>query len=367
MRYLILLPLFVLACPGGKEEADEGLDRVELGTFTTDTGFGANIEVDVPEEAVSSLVACGPYGYDTLATVETLTDPGGTVAYDMTDPQAGGFRIGIQDDYLPALLPVSPDLDIVAGTWTWRVFVDTAEAATVSCSVLFRTQEVAAAQTVDLQFIFVGVEAETGLNATTGLENSLAATALESVDSLWSPAGLSVGTLSYEDFGGDVDRYNSVDGAQELGELLRTANPSSDRIVPIFLVSAITDEDGANILGVSAGPPGAAATGGTSKSGVVIEVGAIVDGDVDLLARVIAHEVLHFLGLFHPVSKDGTETDPLGDTPTCTNDANGDSVLSTDECGGSGAENLMWWAASDASTQLSNDQGWVVARSAVAK
>ena len=109
--------------------------------------------------------------------------------------------------------------------------------------------------------------------------------------------------------------------------------------------------------------------GGNSKSGAVVTVGPLVDGDADLMGRLLGHELFHFMGLFHTVAKDGSETDPLADTPVCpmSNDTDANGTLSTDECSGTGAENLMWWAASSTSTDVSDDQAWVVDRSAVAQ
>jgi len=365
MRALPFLALLLAGCPT-KGDPAESLERVDLGSFTTDTGFGADVPVEVPEDAVSSLVYCGPYGYDTLATAEKVTAPDGSVVFDLTDPEATPFRIGVQDDFLPMLLPVSPDLPLVPGAYTWRVYVDSAAPVTISCGVMFRTSEPAAAQKVDVHLIFVGVEAESGLNATAADENAVLTAALERVDQLWSAAGLSIGTVTYEDFGGDVDTYNSVDGDREFGDLLRTANNDDAPVIPVFLVSAITDDDGATILGLAAGPPGAAATGGNSKGGAVVTVGSVVDGDSDTFARILAHELLHFMGLFHPIAKDGSETDPIGDTPSCTNDADGNGTYSSEECAGAGAENLMWWAASSSATDLTADQAWVVNRSGLA-
>ena len=157
-----------------------------------------------------------------------------------------------------------------------------------------------------------------------------------------------------------------MDGPEELGNLQRTVSDVGNREIVYFLVSAITDADGATILGLAAGPPGLAAVGATSKSGVVASVGSLVDGNTDEMARILAHEGMHFMGLFHTSEKDGSLYDPIADTAECTTDADGNGTLSASECGGSGADNLMWWSASETSTSLSADQAWVVQRSAAA-
>lgn len=369
MRYALLpLPLLILAaCPGEKSSGEDGLQRADLGSFTTDTGLAADVPVEVPEGAISSILACGPYGTDTLATAESITAPDASGVYDMNDPEATPFRIGVQDDFLPVLLPVSPDLDLTAGTYTYRIYVDAAERSTISCQAVFRTE--GPGESVDLHLIFVGVEGATGLNATAAHDDAALTAALEEVDRLWAGSGLSIGTVTYEDFAGDVDTYTSVDGDAEYSGLLKTANTDDQRLIPVFFVSAITDDDGATILGQAAGPPGAAAIGGNAKAGAVVTVTPLVDGDTALMGRLLAHELFHFMGLFHTTAKDGSETDPLSDTPSCpmSADADANGTLSTDECSGTGAENLMWWAASETSTDVSADQGWVVTRSMVAQ
>lgn len=349
--------LILLAC-AGEEAGEEGLERAELGTFTTDADGGIDVVFDVPDAAVSALVYCGPYGYDMLATAETITDPGGSTIYDMeADP--GAMRVDVHTDILPVLIPVSPDLDVSSGEYSLRAYFDSETAVTATCNGVFRTQAVESTL-IDLNFVFVGVDGVApGLNAAVG-EDTLVAV-VDEVKAMWGTGGITVNTISYTDFDGDVDKYTVVDGDEELGNLLRTV-PTSDRTVTFFFVQDITDDDGATILGLAGGPPGTAAVGSTSKSGVVVSAASFTS-DPSEVARIIAHEGGHFLGLFHTTEKDGSQTDPLGDTPECTTDTDGNGTLSTSECTGTGADNLMWWASSADSTQMSDDQGWVVARS----
>lgn len=362
----IVVALVASACD--KEEGpkgEEGLEREELGSFVTDTGGSVPVPFEVPAESVSTLVYCGPYGWDALATAETIQDPTGATIYDFEDETATPMRVGTHADLLPMLVPVSPDLDIQAGTYTLGLYVQAdAYPVTVSCGAVHRVQEVGETATVDVHVVFVGADAVVpDLNAH-GAPDTLQPV-LDSVAELWSAAGVEIGEVTYEDFDGDVEKYASVDGDQELGELLRTVGTPGERKITFFFVQAMTDEDGATILGLAGGPPGTAAVGGTSKSGVVVGAADAV-ADPDLTARIMAHEGAHFVGLFHTTEKDGSKSDPISDTPACdiSADADQSGKLESDECGGKGAENLMWWSASSDSRELSADQGWVFRRSA---
>lgn len=352
------------ACDGEKPAGEEGLDREELGTFTTDTGGGIDFTVEPPADAVSALVYCGPYGYDRLATAESIETQEGSVVYDMEAPSGTAMRVGIHDDILPMLLPVSPALDLAGGAYAFRVFFDAEEAVSATCNAVYRIDGASGAPTVDLRLVFVGVDGiAPGLNAAEG--ESTMAPVLAKVAEMWGEARLSIGTVTYEDFSGDVDQYTILAGDEGLGSLLRTAGEDA-RAITFFFVQEITDDEGATILGLAGGPPGMAAVGGTSKSGVVVTTASFTS-DPDEVARIMAHEGGHFLGLFHTTEKDGSSFDPLDDTPECSNDADGNGTFSTNECTGTGAENVMWWAASASSTGMSADQGWVLGRSAATR
>jgi hypothetical protein len=180
--------------------------------------------------------------------------------------------------------------------------------------------------------------------------------------------------ITYSDFTGDLGRFSVVDVADddysEFNDLLRTASPANPRTLTFFLVDEISNitAGGATILGLSAGPPGAAGINGTSKSGVIVSAIDYADAPDDV-AKIMAHEGGHFLGLYHTSEKDGGTFDPLPDTTKCPseNDANGNGTMNSDECGGLGAENIMWWTLSTAATPgFTADQSYVLRRNPLA-
>ncbi len=358
MTRAVALLALLAACDDEKIPEEEGVEREELGTFTTDAEGGFSFDVEPPGDAISSLVYCGPYGYELSATAETITAPDGTLVYDLAAPDATAMRVGDHTDILPMLLPVSPALDLAAGMYTYRVVFASESPVSATCTGVYRVEPLESEPEVDLDIVFVGVDGiAPGLNAAEA--ESTLEPVLGQVEDAWEKAGLSIGKVTYADFEGSVEDYTVLDGTAELGDLLRTVS-GERRAIPVFFVQEIVDDEGATVLGASMGP-GLAAVGGTSKSGIVVTAASFAS-DPSEVARSLAHEGGHFMGLFHTTEKNGGVHDPLDDTPQCTTDPSADGVFAPNECEGTGAENLMFWSASG--TDMTADQGWVLARSA---
>lgn len=264
---------------------------------------------------------------------------------------------------------MTPDVVPVPGVWHYQWFVGKDNDGSAVCGAVHRLEDAVPADgTIHLDVVFVGTPG--GLSATTAPDDANWQQVEAEVTAAWGGLGLTP-TFAYSDFTGDVNRFAVVDVSpddySEFNDLLRTSAPPSPRTMTIFLVDEIADAGGATILGLSAGPPGAAGVHGTSKSGVIVTGADLATAPVDV-GRILAHEGGHFLGLFHTTEKDGSRNDPLSDTPECptANDANGDGVMNSTECAGSGAENLMWWTLTAATGTASGDQGFVARSNPIA-
>lgn len=162
----------------------------------------------------------------------------------------------------------------------------------------------------------------------------------------------------------------------------------------LFLVDAFTsNEDGQDLLvaGIDGSIPGPSAVNGTINSGAAVPLGTNFGAGsctggfnlhcgTDFLAYVAAHEMGHWLGLYHVTERSGELFDPLTDTATCSCSAcaltaaeraacsAGDTTMWADLCDGSedpkgceGADNLMYWIVDQEFSvgNLSRQQGQV--------
>ena len=354
------------------ESAPDSVETLDLGSVSlSDTGgYSGPIDVEIPADATSAIAYCGGFGDDALGAVWTLTDPDGGTVYSGDDGDVSQWRSEFLDDISPALLPLSPRLPLREGVWQFDWFVGAGNGGNLDCGAVIRAgagESVGETATLLVEVVFVGID----LDAASAPDDAEWNRVMDQFESEWDSAGLAVSTI-YKDFSGNLDRFSvvdvTVDDFSEFNDLLRTANPDDPRSITFFVVEEIANNSsgGATILGLAAGPPGLATLSGTSKSGVVVSGIDFRDNPEDV-GKIMAHEGGHFLGLFHTTERDGSVTDPLGDTPECSNDANGDGTLQSGECDGSGTQNMMWWTLTEGTATMSADQGWVVRRNPVAQ
>ncbi|HEY6909547.1 MAG TPA: hypothetical protein VI356_09270, partial [Myxococcales bacterium] len=200
--------------------------------------------------------------------------------------------------------------------------------------------------------------------------------------------GITVRNVSFFDVSAaDRSRFGTNISATDTGPcdelnqmfLLSGAHPGNT--VNIFLVQSLrfSAQGGGTIVGIDGTIPGPSTLNGTVHSGAVVSAadlfaptlqtcaaGAlnIANCGPDRVAYIAAHETGHFLGLFHTTEQNGSDFDPLGDTPKCPcipcsgadqkncADTPGPLApfLAADKCVGSGAacpagggDNLMFW------------------------
>lgn len=109
-------------------------------------------------------------------------------------------------------------------------------------------------------------------------------------------------------------------------QIAEDTEPRSINLVVSDLIDGVDEE----IFGIAGDIPGPLVP--TPRSGVQISAllaagkdGAFDDEDIRLLAETMAHEVGHYLGLFHPVENTWDSWDVLSDTSKC--DSEGECVI----------------------------------------
>jgi hypothetical protein len=207
---------------------------------------------------------------------------------------------------------------------------------------------------LDLNFYFVGAA---DLDAESAGENERFQRALESFNAIYGQQGAGLRFVRYNDItGADEARFRVIRSQEAVFRLVTLAAPPGEGADDLLSVNVFFIDDfaipGGSVLGISAGLPGAAGFHGGRGSGLVFS--AAVLGDPELLGQVLAHEVGHYLGLFHTTEQGGVDDDPLADTPACAPNLWRNPGQCPD------ITNLMFPFAGDDHMVLTGDQGEVI-------
>lgn len=227
----------------------------------------------------------------------------------------------------------------------------------------YKLEEATSGTTIDLNIYLVGLE---DIDASGAPNDSDFQATIDEFDRIYQQVGFEIGEINYIDVTGDAATEYAVVRSQQavqnlVAESTRPEGGYDEALsANIFFVRGM-ELGGA--IGISMGLPGPAGLHGTPASGVVFTseyMGRSVPSrfdntDVDgnlFTGLIIAHEVGHYLGLFHTTEQQGRGADPLDDTPECDG---GDFPQDCPDL-----NNLMFPLAGDGHTEITPDQTYMM-------
>jgi len=148
---------------------------------------------------------------------------------------------------------------------------------------------------------------------------------LHKIGSVFDQASVKIGTVTFD----DIPDHPELDGLDvaNVGSLLALGAPAGG--INVFFVRSLSP------VGLQAfGPnPGPAGVGGTRQSGIVIALDTLCYRDWISLAKLTAHEIGRYMGLYHNVELE-TAQHPTWRDPIDDSDDSSDNLMYFSELGG---------------------------------
>ena len=250
-------------------------------------------------------------------------------AFEWNDSPYSKTNAGFVADVVSLNWPVSgEDADLRPGRWDFELGVVDGDqqytSAPVFLDVLLKPDTTFASGELEVSIVYTE-----GLDRDEDLRD-----AVEEAGEIWRDLYARVGIdVSFVDYAFPDDHLEPpAFGAEEA--YVEIAADTGPRSVNLVISEQIEGDGLDDIFGIAGDIPGPLIP--TTRSAVQISalLAAGVDGafdaeDTRLLAETMAHEVAHYLGLFHPVESTWDAWDVLSDTPECDSEGECADTLGT--------------------------------------
>ncbi len=303
-------------------------DSVSLHGFP---GVTALLEVEVPSDTISITIEGFVAGRSVLIGLEDLVGPAGRIYVE--DRFGGDYTYREESEIFSATVPNTdiPDLGIFAGTYRFRLYVRSFTVDSVHVRVILERRAGAVNELGQLP-LNVWLAAGISVNAKSAPTDERLQDVLDRVFKLLNQADVEITR-------GDIDYYDIADPAfdeltvSEFDDLCESTSAANRTRLNVFFVREVF---GDGVVGASATISGPKRNG-TRNSGVAVDyTGVSFFRDTDTIGGVAAHEIGHYLGLYHTVEQNGTH-DIIEDTAECP------ATGTNSECGIRGGGLLMHW------------------------
>lgn len=333
---MLILPSVLAALGGcGPQFLVEDLDGVRHVWTRLNSNRAGTAHVKVPvADGETALLATVRVDAPNQAHFRLVSDPAGTQvfkAFEWNSSPYSKTNAGFVADVVSLNWPIqAEDPDLFGGRWDFEFGVVDGNQQYVGIPVLLDVM-----LKDDAQFTLGHLEVS--IVYTDDLENDEGLrAAVDEAQLLWTDLYAVMGiSLSFHEYG-----FPQSDlGPPAFGDEQAYIDISADTTVrSVNLVISDTIEGLDDIFGIAGDIPGPLIP--TTRSAVQVSAllsagpdGVFDSEDTRLLAETMAHEVGHYLGLFHPVEQTWDAWDVLPDTPECDNER---------ECVDDLGENLMF-------------------------
>ncbi len=306
------------------------------------SGSSNLIEVEVPEGTYSMSITVtdgtptnmyyvdnwqGPGGFQ-------LVPPGWASAQTQVCHQNCNNRIAMSAAAFSALAPNNPNAKVDPGTHQFQVGAMSMTGGAVPNETVKVTVHAEVVEdglpprgTLDLNLFFSG---SNGWTASTAENSAEVAQMIDEVDHIYDQVGIDIGQVAYHDVDSSYQIIeDSLSGTGDLSQMFMNSAQATLEGPSVFFVSELRagfggmggQQGGGSILGISGGIPGPVMVDGSRRGGVAVATDSSQGFGAPGIAHVTAHEVGHYLGLFHTTEQamgsfgGGPSHDPLPDTP----------------------------------------------------